>query len=145
MKIFTIGFTKKSLEDFVTLLKENRITKIVDIRLKNDSQLAGWAKGRDLKYVLENHLKIKYKHLTDLAPSEALLKSYKKDNNWKHYEIEFDKILKDRDLEIYYPMLLDEDENICLLCSESTAEKCHRRLVAEHLQKTHPDLEIIHI
>jgi uncharacterized protein (DUF488 family) len=51
--ICTIGFSKKSLRKFIDLLEQGNVTRIVDTRLNNTSQLAGYAKKEDLKYVLE--------------------------------------------------------------------------------------------
>lgn len=149
MRLFTIGFTKKSAREFFSLLKDNQIKQIVDVRLNNASQLAGFSKGVDLKFFLNEFCHIEYLHDTDLAPNKEILDSYKnKKITWQQYESQFNNLLNDRDIKSG----LDEKFNnnfdgVCLLCSESTADQCHRRLVAEYIKRSYPDLNIniIHI
>jgi len=143
MKIYTIGYTKKSLERFINLLKKNNIKKVIDIRLNNTSQLAGFAKKDDLKYIL-SLVGIEYQHIPELAPSEELLKSYqRKEKSWEDYEKEFLEMLNQKNLRDL--LKINENEFMCLLCSEDKPEKCHRRIVAEQLQKHFGNLEIIHL
>lgn len=129
--IYTIGFTKKSLKEFINLLKKNKITKLIDTRLSRDSQLSGFAKSKDLKYVLEKILKIKYEIILEFSPTKELLKTYQKDKDWGKYEKGFLELIKERKLERFKDIILDEKERVCLLCSEEKADKCHRRLLAE--------------
>ena len=143
--IYTIGFTKKSLEEFVNLLKKNKITKIIDIRLNRDSQLSGFAKSKDLKYVLEEVLKIKYEVIPEFSPTNELLKTYQKDKDWEKYEKGFSELIKERELERFKDIVLDEKERICLLCSEEKADKCHRRLLAEFFSRLGNKVNIIHL
>ena len=128
----TIGYTKKSLEDFVNILRANNITKVVDIRLKNTSQLAGFAKADDLRFLLENLLNIKYIHDPQLSPTEEIFNKYKKDNNWEDYVGSFSELMKERKMDKKIEKLMSNLGNVCLLCSEDSADKCHRRLVAEY-------------
>ena len=143
--IYTIGFTKKSLEEFVNLLRKNKITKIIDIRLNRDSQLSGFAKSKDLKYVLEQILKIKYKIMPEFFPTEELLKTYQKDKDWEKYEKSFMGLIKERKLEIFRGIVFDEKERVCLLCSEAEPDKCHRRLLAEFFSRLRNKVNIIHL
>jgi len=132
MKIYTIGFTKKSAESFFTLLKKNAVKTLIDVRLNNVSQLAGFAKKDDLAYFLRELCEIHYLHMPILSPSEDILKGYKaKTLSWAEYEVKFNALLQHRAAET----LLDEEvlEGACFLCSEHNAEKCHRRLVAEYI------------
>ena len=145
MKLFTIGVSKKSAESFFALLKENRVEKIIDIRLKNKSQLLGFAKGPDLKYFSEECHHIKYEHLPLFAPTEELLKKYKKDKDWLSYEAEFLKILDSRPIVDGFQKTRKGSKNICLLCSEPKPEKCHRRLVAEYVAILNSKIKIIHL
>ena len=108
--LYTIGFTKKSLEDFTNILKDNKITRVMDIRLNRNSQLSGFAKGRDLKYLLENFLNIQYEVMAEFSPTKELLKTYQKDRDWRKYEEGFLKIIKDRRLERFKDKILDEKE-----------------------------------
>ncbi len=149
MKLYTIGFTKKSAKDFFTLLKKNNIRELIDIRLNNASQLAGFTKGNDLKYFLKEICDIEYIHDTELSPTKEILDDYKnKKISWSQYEMFFKSLLEERKissmLETKYN---NEFDNICLLCSEVTADKCHRRLVAEYIKNKNPNLniEIIHL
>ncbi|MBW2976249.1 DUF488 domain-containing protein [Candidatus Woesearchaeota archaeon] len=143
--IYTIGFTKKSLEEFVNLLKKNKITQLVDVRLNKDSQLSGFAKSKDLKYVLGQILKIKYKVIPGFSPTKELLKAYQKDKDWGKYEKKFKELIKERKLERFKDVVLNERERVCLLCSEAEADKCHRRLLAEFFSRLGNKVDVIHL
>ena len=143
--IYTIGFTKKSLKEFVNLLKKNKITKLIDTRLSRDSQLSGFAKSKDLGYVLEKILKIKYEVISEFSPTKELLKTYQKDKDWEKYEEGFLELIKERELKRFKDVVLDEKERICLLCSEEKANKCHRRLLAEFFSRLGNKVHIIHL
>ena len=143
--IYTIGFTKKSLKEFIDLLKKNEITKLIDTRLSRDSQLSGFAKSKDIKYVLEEVLKIKYEVIPEFSPTKELLKTYQKDKDWEKYEEGFLELIKERELERFKDIVLDEKERICLLCSEEKADKCHRRLLAEFFSRLGNRVHIIHL
>jgi len=144
MKILTIGFTKKSAEHFFTRLKNSGTERLVDVRLNNVSQLAGFAKKDDLRYFLKAIDGINYLHLPLLAPTQQMLDSYKKKRgDWHLYEKQFLELMRERQIEreISREVLL----NACLLCSEDTPEHCHRRLVAEYLREKWGDVEIVHL
>ncbi|MDI6655257.1 MAG: DUF488 domain-containing protein, partial [Candidatus Hydrothermarchaeota archaeon] len=143
--IYTIGFTKKSLEEFVNLLRENNITKLIDIRLNRNSQLFGFAKERDIKYILEEFLNMKYEVISEFAPTEELRKEYQKDKDWEKYEKGFLKIIKERNLEKFKGKVLDDKERICLLCSEPEPDNCHRRLISEFFSKLGSNVNIKHL
>lgn len=143
--IYTIGFTKKSLKEFIDLLKKNEITKLIDTRLSRDSQLSGFAKSKDIKYILEEVLKIKYEVIPEFSPTKELLKTYQKDKDWEKYEEGFLELIKERELERFKDTVLDEKERICLLCSEEKADKCHRRLLAEFFSRLGNKVDIIDI
>lgn len=148
MKIYTVGFTKKSAECFFSLLENAHITVLLDIRLNNVSQLAGYTKRDDLCFFLKRILNIKYIHSEKLAPTKQILDNYKnKIISWKQYELEYNKLLEERKIKILFPTLVDlKKETVCFLCSEETAEKCHRRLLAEYLKNNLSyDIEIIHL
>jgi uncharacterized protein (DUF488 family) len=133
-KIYTIGFTGKSAEEFFTILKLKGVKILLDIRLNNVSQLAGFTKGKDLSYFVKAILDGQYYHITDLAPTKELLKKYQSNKNWQSYEKEFIALLERRNVESKIKPELLKGPTV-LLCSEKTADKCHRRLTAEYLQK----------
>ena len=144
MRLFTIGFTKKSAEQFFTRLKQPGLVRLVDVRLNNVSQLAGFTKKPDLQFFLGEICKIDYVHLTELAPTQEILDAYKKnDGDWSVYEQAFLALLAARRVED----TVDKDllAGGCLLCSEPTPEHCHRRLVAEYLREKWGDVEIEHL
>lgn len=144
IKLFTIGFTNKSAEKFFNLLAENKVSKLVDTRINNSSQLAGFSKGKDLAFFVGKILGAEYEHRVDLAPTRELLDSYRKDKiSWSDYEKVYENLLKSRQVET--KVSASDLNNICLLCSEDTPEKCHRRLLAEYLQKFYPEIEITHL
>jgi len=143
--IYTVGFTKKNLKDFVTLLRDNKIEKVIDIRLKNSSQLAGFAKGEDLEYLLNEILKIKYEHIPLLAPTEELLTKYKKDSDWDFYVKSFTKLMDNRNSSEILHKHIKKFDRVCLSCSEDTADHCHRRLIAERYQKYNNSTKVTHL
>ncbi len=145
MKIYTIGFTKKSAETFFTLLKQHHVNHLIDIRLHSDGQLAGFAKQQDLAYFLAELLGCKYTHLEVLAPTDEILSTYRKDHDWQQYVRCFEALMDQREIPQKLPRPLFEDHLSCLLCSEATPEQCHRRLVAERLRDHWGDVEIVHL
>ena len=143
--LFTIGFTKKSLKEFVDLLKENKITVLVDTRLNRTSQLSGFAKEQDLRYVCEVFLGMKYETIPEFAPEKEFLKTYRKDKNWEEYEEKFLNLIKERNLGKFKDKILDKREKTCLLCSEDEADKCHRRLLAEFFSSLGKGVEVVNL
>lgn len=145
MSVYTIGFTKKSAEKFFRLLKSNNVSLLVDVRLHNVSQLAGFAKRDDLKFFLRELCQADYQHAPQLAPEDLMLKSYKnKEITWQMYEGKFLDLMGKRNIEsLFSPSDL---EGACLLCSEDKPHHCHRRLVADYLnQKWNMSLEVKHL
>jgi uncharacterized protein (DUF488 family) len=144
IELFTIGFTKKSARDFFTKLKEAGVRRLIDIRLNNTSQLAGFAKKDDLAYFLQEIDGIEYVHRPGLAPTQDILDAYKKKNgDWQTYETQFLKLMADRQVENAVPRELLNGG--CLLCSEDEPDHCHRRLVAEYLASKWGDVKITHL
>lgn len=144
MKVFTIGFTKKNAEQFFSRLKQPGLVRLVDARLNNVSQLAGFTKKDDLRFFLRQITNIDYLHLPDLAPSQDILDDYKKNGgDWATYERKFLALMEKRRVE--EKVSKDIIDGGCLLCSEPTPEHCHRRLVAEYLKSRWGDLEIVHL
>jgi uncharacterized protein (DUF488 family) len=145
MKLFTIGFTKKSAETFFTRLKNAGVRRLIDVRLNNVSQLAGFTKKDDLRYFTKAICNIDYVHLPALAPTAEILDPYKKAKNgdWALYERQFLDLMRSRHIET--SMSRDVLDGGCLLCSEEKPHHCHRRLVAEYLKEHWADVEIEHI
>ncbi|MDE0410822.1 MAG: DUF488 domain-containing protein [Gammaproteobacteria bacterium] len=145
MKTYTIGFTKKNAERFFSLIKHNQISRVIDVRLNNVSQLSGFAKRDDLKYFLEQLCSADYIHLQELAPTKDILDAYKKKKiSWEIYENEFLNLMARRNIE----RLIDKTllDNSCLLCSEKKPHHCHRRLVVDYLNKHwESKLEVTHL
>lgn len=146
VRIYTIGFAGKSAEGFFETLKQHGITRLLDIRIHNSSQLAGFTKQNDLKYFLRVICNAEYEHVPILAPTEELLKAYRtKKIDWSHYEGEFIRLMHDRKVEKQISPELFAAPTV-LLCSEPTAERCHRRLVAEYLrQHWEQEVHIVHL
>jgi uncharacterized protein (DUF488 family) len=144
IKLYTIGFTGKPAEKFFNLLTKAGVKKIVDTRINNVSQLAGFAKGSDLKYFAKEIGDISYEHNLDFAPTKELLTRYRnKKMTWEEYEVEYLNLLDMR--RIAFKTDIEKLHENCLLCSEHTPEKCHRRLLAEYLKNVKNDLEIVHL
>ena len=144
MKVSTIGFTKKSARRFFELLRASGARRVVDVRLNNASQLAGFAKKDDLAWFLDEICGIGYVHLPDLAPTRELLSDYRKKRiDWCTYETRFLDLMRGRRIEETLSReMLDEG---CLLCSEDQPHHCHRRLVAEYLYEHWSGVEIEHL
>lgn len=136
MQVYTMGFTKKSAEDFFGLIKNNGIEMLIDIRLNNQSQLAGFTKGRDLAFFLREICKCSYSHEIQFAPTKLILDNYKKNVIcWSEYEVKYNELIKRRKVSDIFKDKYENYERVLLLCSEPTPENCHRRLLAEYLEK----------
>jgi uncharacterized protein (DUF488 family) len=143
LKIYTIGFTKTTAQHFFNRLKDSGATKLIDVRLNNVSQLAGFAKRDDLRYFAREICAITYEHVPALAPSQDMLDEYKKNGGeWSLYEEKFLNLMAARQIENIDRENLDGG---CLLCSEDKPHHCHRRLVAEYLREKWGQLEIEHL
>jgi uncharacterized protein (DUF488 family) len=144
MRVFTIGFTKKSAEAFFGKLREAGVRRLVDVRLNNVSQLAGFSKRDDLRYFLKTICGIDYVHKPELAPTQSMLDEYKKrSHDWAQYEKQFLALMAERRVHETVPRDLLEDA--CLLCSEEKPVHCHRRLVAEYLNSKWGGIETVHL
>jgi uncharacterized protein (DUF488 family) len=144
VKLFTIGFTKKSAETFFTKLRRSGAKRIVDVRLNNVSQLAGFAKRNDLLFFLREICHMDYVHVPELAPTQDILDEYKKNKgDWAVYEKKFLELMSKREIEKNVNPAVIADG--CLLCSEDKPHHCHRRLVAEYLKSHWGDIDVSHI
>jgi len=145
MKIFTIGFTKKSAETFFARLQKAGVRRLVDVRLNNVSQLAGFTKRDDLKYFTRVICGIDYVHIPELAPSSDILNAYRKQKNgdWSLYEQQFLDLMRSRHIE--ETVSRDLLDGGCLLCSEHEPDRCHRRLAAEYFLERLGDIELVHL
>ncbi|MGQ0647942.1 MAG: DUF488 domain-containing protein [Gemmatimonadaceae bacterium] len=144
MTIFTIGFTKSSAEHFFTRLEKARVRTVVDIRLNNVSQLAGFTKKDDLRYFLQAIGGIGYEHRPELAPTQDIIDGVrKKGGDWKTFEKKFLQLIASRHVE--RTMSRAALDGACLLCSEDTPEHCHRRLVAEYFKGKWGGMDIVHL
>jgi uncharacterized protein (DUF488 family) len=144
IKLYTIGFTGKPAEKFFSPLKNAGVKNLVDTRINNISQLSGFAKGIDLKFFAKEIANISYEHNVDLAPTKELLEKYRKKKiDWPAYEIEYLNLLDMR--KIGQKINIESLHENCLLCSEHTPEKCHRRLLAEYLKNIKYEIEIVHL
>lgn len=145
MEVYTIGFTQSTAARFFGRLTEAGIERLVDVRLNNISQLAGFAKRDDLAYFLREICGAEYVHEPRLAPTQEMLDAYKKQRGpWPEYERRFLALLAERRVEETLDRNLFAVPTV-LLCSEATPEMCHRRLVLEYLSAHWSDLEIVHL
>ena len=147
MLLYTIGFTKKSAETFFEGIKYRGIQMLVDVRLKNTSQLMRFSHGKDIEYFLQNLCNCKYEHCVNYAPTKEILTDWKKKRiTWPEYEKRYKTLMTERKAVRNFITCYDGVyETVCLLCSEPTPEHCHRRLFAEMIQEAKPDIEVIHI
>jgi len=143
--LFTIGYTKKNLRQFITLLRAAEVDAVVDVRLRNTSQLAGFSKRDDLAFLLGNCYGIAYEHRLDLSPSREILKTYRANGDWEAYEREFSQLMTERQALDIGREILARYRRPCLLCAEPEPRYCHRRLVAELWAGHILDLEVKHL
>jgi uncharacterized protein (DUF488 family) len=145
MLLYTIGFTKKSAEEFFTLLQKNNVKRVIDSRLNPHGQLAGFSKQGDLEYFLTAINDCEYLHLPVIAPTREILDAYRKDHDWEEYTRRFENLMDERSIPESLDRQVFEDGPVCLLCSEETPDKCHRRLVAERLARQWDNVEVRHL
>lgn len=142
--LYTIGFTKKTAKEFFALLQKARVKLLIDVRLNNESQLAAFTKKKDLEFFLKTICGCLYEHRPAWAPTQEILDGYKKKRiEWDDYRSKFMSMLEKRKIE--EDTTPEHLSDAVLLCSEPTAERCHRRLVAEYLQQRFGRLNIIHL
>jgi uncharacterized protein (DUF488 family) len=133
MKVYTVGFTQKSAEQFFDLLRRANVKRVVDVRLNNTGQLAGFSKKDDLVFFLRELGGIDYIHVPELAPTKDILDAYKKHKgSWEVYEQEFLSLMEKRHID--QTVAREVIDGGCLLCSEHKPHHCHRRLVVDYLQ-----------
>ena len=145
MRVFTMGFTKKNAELFFKKIEDNKIQILIDVRLNNHSQLAGFTKEKDLTYFLKKICFCEYIHMVEYAPTKEILDDYKKGKiDWAGYKESFLQLSGRRHIEETFVKNFSKYDRVLLLCSEPTPENCHRRLVAEYL-KDKTGCELIHL
>lgn len=144
--LFTIGYTKKTAEEFFSLLEHNQVDVVVDVRASNSSQLAAFTKRSDLPFFLDRVARIGYRHFEFFAPTQEIRDTLKRsDQGWPEYERRFNRLLVERDVIAQVDKDLILTRACCLLCAEPAPDRCHRRLVAEHLAAHLQNLEIRHL
>jgi uncharacterized protein (DUF488 family) len=145
MRLYTIGFTEKSAESFFGLLNASSVNLLVDIRLRPDGQLSGFAKKGDLPYFLRELADCGYLHLPILTPEDGILKCYREDKNWNRYVERFEGLMDERGVPETLDRSMFETQTCCLLCSEASPDRCHRGLIADRLAKSWNSVEVIHL
>ena len=145
MEIYSIGFTQTTAEHFFGRLKRAGVRRLLDVRLNNSSQLSGFAKAQDLPFFLDELAAAEYEHAPILAPTQDLLSAYRKEKKgWAWYENAFLDLMTARRIEEKLDRTAFEQPT-ALLCSEATAEQCHRRLVLEYLARHWSDVRAVHL
>ena len=146
MNLYTIGFTKKTAEAFFSLIQYSGVDMLIDIRLNNNSQLAGFSKGNDLEYFLSAICGCKYTYDELFAPTKDLMDGMKqKSISFDEFQAAFRKILDSRKAAEHFVNEYQSIGSVCLLCSEEVPDKCHRRIVAEYLADKLQGISIIHL
>lgn len=145
MNLYTIGFTQKTAEKFFRLLEESNVRRLIDTRSNPHGQLSGFSKREDLAFFLDRLIGCEYHHLPVLAPTPEILGDYRKDHKWDRYVARFEVLMDERAIPKALDKSLFTGAVACLLCSEATPEKCHRRLVGERLVRAWPELTLVHL
>ncbi len=145
MILYTIGFTRKSAEQFFGLLKDNQVARVVDIRLHPGGQLSGFAKQDDLSWFLHEIAGIEYTYQPLLAPTVEIMRGFQTRKNWDTHAAEFVTLLDERNIPAALDRNLFDPGPACLLCSEDKPDHCHRRLVAERIAQKWGDVDIRHL
>lgn len=135
--VCTIGFAGKSLQQFIGLLRDAGVTRLIDVRLRPSSQLSGFARGGDLQYVLEQYEHIEYVHAASLAPTDAILDGVRKSKDWDAYLAQYAALMAERKMQAELHRLVAGHECVALLCSEAKATTCHRGVLARGYAKAH--------
>ena len=143
--VYTIGTKRKPLSAFIGQLRDANIDAVIDVRLRNTSHLAGYTKRDDLAFLLQEGFDIAYEHHPELSPTPEILDAYRDGQDWAAYESRFHPLLLERAMAEIGRDVSSRYRAPCLLCAEPTAERCHRRLVAEHWAQKIPDLTIVHL
>jgi len=143
--IYTIGYQGKPLRLFIGQLRAAGVDAVIDVRLRNTSHLAGYTKKDTPDFLLNEGFCIAYEHHPDLAPTDAMFEEYQQNPNWPVYEAEILGLLRQRHAEELGRAIVARYHAPCLLCAEPTADRCHRRLVAETWAVAIPDLTIAHL
>lgn len=143
--VYTIGYERRPLSQLIGALRAAGVDAVIDIRLRNTSQLAGYTKRDDLAFLLQEGFGIAYEHHPELAPTDDILDAYRRDEDWEVYQARFRPLLADRQAEQTGHDILARYRTVCLLCSEPTADRCHRRLVADYWAEQIPSLRVVHL
>lgn len=143
--VCTIGYQGKPLSQFIGELRKARVEAVIDVRLRNTSHLAGYTKRDTLEFLLREGFGIAYEHHPELAPTDEILEAYRELADWEAYLGAFLPLLTERGAAEVGREMLGRYGTLCLLCAEPTAERCHRRLVAEHWAEHLPAIEIRHL
>jgi uncharacterized protein (DUF488 family) len=143
--LYTIGYEGRPLSELIHALQNAGVDAVIDIRLRNTSQLAGYTKRDDFAFLLHEGFGIEYQHHPELAPTAEVLDAYREDTDWPGYVARFSALLAERPAVVVGQEVLARYQAPCLLCYEASPEQCHRRLVAEHWRDYLPDLAIVHL
>ncbi|MCI0330676.1 MAG: DUF488 domain-containing protein [candidate division Zixibacteria bacterium] len=145
IKLFTIGYGKKPLDLFCTIIQGNGIRKIIDTRQNPNFIGSGEYRASKLRPIVEEKLGIEYQQIKEFAPTSKIRRNFRQTSDWTGYVQEYTLLLRSRPIPEIFDQITADCNRICLLCAEATPEECHRRLVAEYLKSVRPDLEIIHL
>jgi uncharacterized protein (DUF488 family) len=143
--VYTIGYERRPLSKLIGALRQAAVDAVIDIRLRNTSQLAGYTKKDDFAFLLHEGFGIAYEHHPELAPTDEILDTYHADHDWAGYEVHFRALLALRQAETVGRDILARYHAPCLLCLEANPDQCHRHLVAEHWAEHIPGLKIVHL
>jgi len=143
--LFTIGHERRSLREFIHLLRNAGVDAVIDVRLRNTSALVGYTKKDDLAFLLAEGFGLAYEHRPELAPTPEILDAYRQEPDWDLYVQRFSQLLQLRSPEAAGREILAAYRAPCLMCYEADPARCHRRLVAEWWATRLPGLDIVHL
>lgn len=143
--LYTIGLQRRPLSDLISTLRSHGVDAVIDVRLHNTSQLAGYSKREDFAFLLREGFGIAYEHHPELSPSEEVLYAYRHGGDWETFFASVGALLAERHAETVGAEVLARYKAPCLLCAEHNPNHCHRKVVAEYWAAHLPDVEIVHL
>ena len=130
--VFSLGYEKRTIEEMIALLKDNKIQLVVDIREKAISRKKGFSKNT-LKDTLQKE-GIDYLHIPQLGSPSDIRKELKKNWDYQTFFEKYERHILKFEKHIDKIKELAISKNTAILCFERKSNACHRSIVTKILQ-----------